>query len=100
MCGDKQAEGSDVANSNGVRQKSSEEKRNTSTNREKPYNQLIGGLRESCGGNQWAVEPDVGRVAHGIPRRVDRLKQLGNAVVPQVVEQIGRAIMEIENESE
>jgi len=47
-------------------------------------------------GNQWAVEPDVGRVAHGIPNRVDRLKQLGNAVVPQVVEQIGRAIMQIE----
>ena len=44
----------------------------------------------------WAVEPDVGRVAHGIPNRVDRLKQLGNAVVPQVVEQIGRAIMQIE----
>ena len=37
------------------------------------------------------------RVAHGIPNRVDRLKQLGNAVVPQIVEQIGRAIMEIEN---
>ena len=45
----------------------------------------------------WDIEPDVGRVAHGIPNRVDRLKQLGNAVVPQIVEQIGRAIMEIEN---
>lgn len=46
----------------------------------------------------WAVEPRVGRVAYGIPRRVDRLKGLGNAVVPQVVEMIGRAIMEIENQ--
>ena len=45
----------------------------------------------------WDIEPDVGRVAHAIPNRVDRLKQLGNAVVPQIVEQIGRAIMEIEN---
>jgi site-specific DNA-cytosine methylase len=27
---------------------------------------------------------------------VDRLKALGNAVVPQVVEQIGRAVMEAE----
>ena len=41
----------------------------------------------------WPSEPGVGRVAHGVPYRVDRLRQLGNAVVPQVAEQIGRAIM-------
>lgn len=32
----------------------------------------------------WSIEPDVGRVAHGIPFRVDRLKGLGNAQVPVV----------------
>ena len=42
----------------------------------------------------WKPEPDVGRVANGVPRRVDRLKALGNAVVPQVVEMIGYAILE------
>jgi site-specific DNA-cytosine methylase len=42
----------------------------------------------------WETEPDVGRVAHGVPARVDRLRCLGNAVVPQVVEVIGRAIVE------
>jgi DNA (cytosine-5)-methyltransferase 1 len=48
----------------------------------------------------WAVEPDVGRVAHGIPKRVDRLKALGNAVVPQIPELIGYAILnEMENEN-
>jgi DNA (cytosine-5)-methyltransferase 1 len=36
----------------------------------------------------------VGRVADGIPGRVDRLRGLGNAVVPQVVAELGRAIME------
>lgn len=41
----------------------------------------------------WLVEPDVGRMAHGVSKRVDRLRCLGNAVVPQVVEEIGRAIM-------
>jgi DNA (cytosine-5)-methyltransferase 1 len=41
----------------------------------------------------WTVEPDVGRVAHGIPARVDRLKGLGNAIVPQVAEWLGRRIM-------
>ena len=38
----------------------------------------------------WSVEPNVGRVANGIPNRVDRLKALGNAIVPQVA----MAIME------
>ena len=41
----------------------------------------------------WATEPNVGRVANGVPKRVDRLKGLGNAVVPQVVEYIGRQIL-------
>ena len=30
----------------------------------------------------WAVEPDVGRVAHGVASRVDRLKAIGNGQVP------------------
>jgi len=44
----------------------------------------------------WATEPDVGRVADGVPARVDRLRGLGNAVVPQVAEFIGNAIVEHE----
>ncbi len=41
----------------------------------------------------WFTEPDVGRVAHGVPARVDRLRALGNAIVPQIAGIIGRAIM-------
>jgi DNA (cytosine-5)-methyltransferase 1 len=41
----------------------------------------------------WAIEPDVGRVANGIPKRVDRLRCLGNAIVPQVAEYVGRMIV-------
>ena len=44
----------------------------------------------------WLPEPDVGRVANGVPKRVDRLKALGNAVVPAIPEMIGRAILEAE----
>lgn len=45
-------------------------------------------------GCSWAVEPDVGRLADGVSDRVDRIRGLGNAVVPQVAEWIGRRIME------
>jgi len=41
----------------------------------------------------WSVEPDVGRVAHGIPKRVDRLKSLGNSLVPQIPYYIGQSIL-------
>jgi DNA (cytosine-5)-methyltransferase 1 len=49
----------------------------------------------AAGGGWWATEPDVGRVAHGVPARVHRLRGLGNAVVPQVAEWIGRRILEV-----
>lgn len=39
--------------------------------------------QELADGRCWAIEPDVGRVVNGLPNRVDRLKCLGNAVVPQ-----------------
>jgi DNA (cytosine-5)-methyltransferase 1 len=53
------------------------------------------GRRGSSIGGHWAVEPEVGRVAHGIPHRVDRLRCLGNAVVPQVAEWIGRRVITV-----
>ncbi len=46
----------------------------------------------------WHSEPDVGRVAHGIPGRVYRLKGLGNSIVPKIAEEIGKAIIEAEKE--
>lgn len=53
-----------------------------------------GKSQELADGRCWAAEPDVGRVAHGIPNRVDRLKCLGNAVVPQQAYPIFRALKE------
>lgn len=51
-----------------------------------------------CKRHPWPVEPSVGRVADGVPGRVDSLKQLGNSVVPQIPEIIGRAIMKAQGE--
>ena len=48
-------------------------------------------------GGWWNSEPNVGRVANGIPNRVDRLRGLGNAIVPQVAYEIMKKI-EIYNE--
>ena len=39
-------------------------------------------------------EPAILGVCNGFPGRVDRIKALGNAVVPQIPELIGRAILE------
>ena len=51
-------------------------------------------LESESDGRLWSAEPDVGRVAHGIPRRVDRLRGLGNAIVPQVAYEIIKAMIE------
>lgn len=48
------------------------------------------------GRNYWETEPNVDRVAYGIPNRVDRIKCIGNAVVPQQFYPIFKAIAEIE----
>ena len=41
----------------------------------------------------WEFEPNVGRVANGIPNRVDRLKGLGNSLVPAIPFIIGQSIL-------
>ena len=43
----------------------------------------------------WQAQPPVGAVADGIPGRVARLKALGNAVVPQVAELVGRRALRV-----
>ena len=48
----------------------------------------------------WSIEPDVGRVAHGIPSRVDRLRGLGNAIVPQVAYEIINAMIQADESAQ
>lgn len=43
--------------------------------------------------SRWRSEPDVGRMAHGLPARVDRLRGLGNAVVPYQAQEAFRILM-------
>ena len=56
--------------------------------------QLAAIERESrAGAGQWATEPAICRVVNGVPHRVDRLRGLGNAVVPHIAEYIGRCML-------
>ena len=48
----------------------------------------------------WSFEPDVGRVAHGVPKRVDRLKCLGNSLIPHIPYYLGQSILKTYSKDE
>jgi DNA (cytosine-5)-methyltransferase 1 len=86
----------DVAYTGDARLQGSKETGNTRSNGKEPRYKLIGGC-DKRRGTIWIPEPNVGRVAHGVPNRVDRLKCLGNAIVPQVAQEIMRCIKAASN---
>jgi len=57
-----------------------------------------GQQRRPSDGDWWPAAPGVSRVDDGIPNRAHRIKSLGNSIVPQVAEEIGRAIMRASHE--
>ena len=86
-------------NANGELLQGCKKSRNIKANKTKPFDEFDHGLRRESKSeydkhDNWSAEPDVGRVAHGIPRRVDRLRGLGNAIVPQVAYEIIKAMIE------
>ena len=83
--------GEDVAESGNVNGEGIIASVSDTKEREVPGERSPGSRRH--GNGWWAVEPDVGRVANGVPNRAHRLRALGNAVVPQIPELIGRAIL-------
>jgi len=80
----------DVADTNGER---SQRTKQSETHRGETETQLSTTQSIKTEGNHWEFEPDVGRVAYGIPGRVHRLKALGNSIVPKIVEEIGYALI-------
>ncbi|MED3650638.1 DNA (cytosine-5-)-methyltransferase [Heyndrickxia sporothermodurans] len=80
-----------VAYSDGIRRKKNDyESRNVEKGEDKrQFSATDGAPRE------WTSEPRVGRVADGVPDRVDRIRSLGNAVVPQQIYPIFEAIMKL-----
>jgi DNA (cytosine-5)-methyltransferase 1 len=83
-----------VANSNSKRGRS----RNASGEYAEDARQRSKAERDNAGGlGRWDAESAVGRVANGVSGRVDRLKGLGNAIVPQVAAEILRVMMTVDN---
>jgi DNA (cytosine-5)-methyltransferase 1 len=64
------------------------------TDEENPKSRERKARPESRSGSWWESEPDVGRVAHGVANRVDRLKCLGNGQVPAVAATAWRILTE------
>lgn len=61
--------------------------------------QTYSSVKSCCNiGEWWTIEPQLGRVASRISHRVDRLRTLGNAVVPQIVQVIGAHILRVNYE--
>ena len=83
--------GSAMADANGTRPQRQRQPGEVGQARAQEASRLFRRSIESAG--PWKPEPRLGRVANGIPNRVDRLRALGNAVVPQVAEVIGRVIV-------
>lgn len=56
----------------------------------------VGRRTSDLGGKDWRPEPAICRLDDGIRENVDQVAALGNAVLPQIPEMIGRAIMQAE----
>ncbi len=56
-------------------------------------NETLDSKKQFTNQNYWKTEPNVGRVVNGVPHRVDRLKALGNSLVPQIPFYIGQTIL-------
>jgi len=87
----------DVANTNDERLQRQWQSRNQFTSRFNSSRESSEEGQGTVGQGWWESEPNMGRVAHGIPKRVDRLKSLGNSLVPQIPYYIGKTILEVMN---
>ena len=72
------------------------QQRSTEDPRPTDCRRVFDGAREAIDGigQWWQTQPQLDRVANGVPHRVDRLRGLGNAVVPQLGELIGKLILQ------
>ena len=93
----------DVADSDLQGSQRCETSRDNIENRKESINKFAGGCNSNNESGRsretrWLPEPSVGRVAHGISSRVDRLRGLGNSILPQVAYEIMKGIYDTNNQ--
>ena len=89
----------DVANSSSEQSHSNDNRQEQREISQQEQIELGGGSSGTLWPSNWEFEPNVGRVANGVPGRVHRLKGLGNSIVPKIAEEIGKAIIGVYNGS-
>ena len=85
-----------LANANGERCVYSEFEKHATKRGKSTLNNIAADGENEVNGSRWGIEPELGRVVNGIPDRLDRIRGLGNAVVPQQAYMIFKTIMDIE----
>ena len=76
------------------------QRRDNGTSRGADTEQFSGHLNREWEQSWFEVATRFCRVADGVPHRMDRLKGLGNAIVPQVAFEIFKRILEVEKQFE
>ena len=85
-----------MAHANGAGLQGRQEIRNSQRIRAHSYKQSER-CADSIRPKVWQSESGICRTLDGVPNRAHRLKALGNAVVPPLVAEIGRIVMEFDN---
>ncbi len=87
--------GEAVANTNGTRSTAGLSRQNE---RQKGNSRELDNCSDQrsrwSGSYRWPDEPNIPRISHGVPNRVDRLRCIGNSIIPAIAMHIGRAIIE------
>ncbi len=90
---------SDVSNTNDVRRKKPRALGQSIHPTKAEIRQTVGAIHDRFQ-HLWQSEPAVGRVVDGLPNRVDRLRGLGNSLVPQIAFTLFQAIEALDNQNQ
>jgi DNA (cytosine-5)-methyltransferase 1 len=66
------------------------------SSQQKRWKSVVGSCQKNASKINWTIKPKVDKLVDGVPFRLAKIKALGNAVVPHIIEEIGRCIINSE----